>query len=284
MPKVYSDNPDESKSIISSQALNYSTNNYTYLSGVAPKLSNEVAVTKVAADYFGIGLGDTIYCTIQDKTEKFIVTALFQSMNNMGYSIRFAEEHVLGLQGSTGFLVIGTLEDKTLESQEGIDILRNIFPELDIESSGEYVQSMLGSTVEQFDLFKNLILVLVLGINFLITSLLVRMFITKEVSEIAILKAIGLKDKNIRTWQAARIAIVLIFSIILGTVIANAIGDFLASGVFRMMGASQVSLLIEPLQVFVVYPIIILIVTMFAVLISLGQVRKTQIWEINNQE
>ena len=284
MPKVYADNPEESKSILSLQAFNYSTDHYTYLSGTAPKLDNEVAITSVVAEYFGVGLGDTIHCTLGGNTEQFIVTALFQSMNNMGYDLRFPENHELKLEDSTGLGLFGTIEDGASKKQEKIEILKEEFPELDIENGNDYIKGMLGSISGQLGLVKNIILFLVLGINFLITCLLVRMMITKEIPEIAVLKSTGFQDKDIRTWQVTRIAIVLIISIFLGTIIANATGGLLTSGIFRILGATKIILVIKPLQVYVIYPIVILVITLVAVLVSLGQVRKTHIWEINNQE
>lgn len=282
--KVYANNPNEGKSIYSHQAFDYSADNYTYLSGTAPKLENEIAITIITAEYLGVGLGDTVNCTINDHTDRFIVTGLFQTMMNMGNLVRFSENHKFSLKESSGFTVFGLINDKGIDKKETVKSLKSQFTELDIKSSEEYLEGFMGSTTEQLETVKNIILVIVLGINFLITSLLVRMLITKEIPEIAVLKSTGFKDKDIRKWQIARIAIVLIVSVILGTFIANLTGGFLTSGIFRIMGATQIKLLIEPLQVFVIYPITILIVTMVAVLSSLGQVRKTNIWEINNQE
>jgi len=282
--KIYADNPDEGKNIRSLQSFDFSTDNYAYLSGTAPKLENEIAISTKVAEYFEIGLGDTINCSIQDNTDQFIVTATYQSMNNTGYSVRLSEMHEFNLKDSSGIQVFGEINDKDIDKEEVIKTLIDQFPELDIKSTSEYIGQNFGSSTEQLGMLKNIILVIVLGINFLITCLLVRMLITKEISEIAVLKSTGFKDKDIRKWQTARIAIILIISVMLGTLIANLTGDRLATIVFNMMGITQMKLLIEPLQVFVIYPIIILVVTMLAVLVSLGQVRKTNIWEINNQE
>ena len=282
--KIYADNPDESKTIFSSQAYNYSTDNYTYLNGTAPKLENEIAITTVAAEYFKVGLGDTLNCTIGVNNRQFIVTALYQSMNSMGYTVRFTEGNKLNVKDCSGFTVYGEISNKNINKEEAINILKSKFPELKIKDSKEYLDGFMGSTISALGLTKNIILVVVLGVNFLITCLLVRMLITKELPEIAVLKSNGFKNKDIRKWQASRIAIILIISVLIGTLLANLSGGFLTSGIFRMMGATQITLKIEPLQVFVIYPIIILIVTMLAVLTSLGQARKTNIWEINNQE
>ncbi len=281
---VYSYNPDEAKTVRGLQAYDYGADNYEYLSGTAPKLENEIAISIQVAKYFKIGLGDNINSTIQGRTDQFIVTAIYQSMNNTGYSVRFSENHKFNLKDIFLLNVFGEINDKNIDKEEAIRTLKEQFPELDIKSASEYIEKNLGSSTQQLGMTRNIILVIVLGINFLITCLLVRMLITKEISEIAVLKSTGFKDKDIRKWQATRIVIVLIISIILGTLVANLTGNKLATIVFGMMGITEIKLLIEPLQVFVIYPIIILVVTMFAVLVSLGQVRKTNIWEINNQE
>jgi putative ABC transport system permease protein len=282
--KVYADNPDESKSIYSNQAIDYSTDNYTYLSGKGPKLENEVAMTAIAAEYFGVGLGDTITCTINGKTGEFIITGIYQSMINLGYGLRFSEKHSLSINDCSSFPVFGLLKDKNIDKKEAVNSLKSQFPELDVKEGKEYCNDLMGSSINTLRLTKNIILVVVLGVNFLITCLLVRMLLAKEIQEIAVLKSTGFKDRSIRKWQIYRIAIVLIISVMLGTIIANLTCGPLSYGIFKMMGATKIDIVVEPLQVYVIYPIIILIVTMLAVLISIGQVRKTKIWEINNQE
>jgi putative ABC transport system permease protein len=129
-----------------------------------------------------------------------------------------------------------------------------------------------------------LILLIVLGINFLITTLLLRLMISKEIPEIAILKSLGFHHKSIRLWQIIRIGLILLFSIILGTLLANLSGNFLTGGIFKVMGVTRLKLTEEPMQVFIIYPALILAATMSAVLCSLGKIKKTHVWELNNQE
>jgi putative ABC transport system permease protein len=284
MTKIYADDPDDSKNILSLQSYNYSTDNYVYLKGTAPKLENEIAITEKMAQYYGIGLGDTLNSIDKNGNEEFIVTALYQSMNNLGFSVRFSEKHEINTEEANSFQMFGDFKDKVGNKTEKIYKIKTEFPELNIKSGKEYVDTLMGNVTSQFEILKNIILIVVLGINFLITSLLVRMLITKEIPEIAVLKSIGFNTGEIRKWQAWRIMIVLIVSIILGTLIANLTGAFLVSGIFNFMGGTQIHLNIEPLQVYLVYPVVILMVTMASVLISLGQIRKTNIWEINNQE
>ncbi len=281
MTKIHAGNPNVSRNVLSLNGYDYSTDNYTYLEGTPPELENEVAITQKVADYFEIGLGDSIYCIDKEGTEKFIVTALYQSMNNLGFSVRFSDKHLTKIDNSYGMTLFGEFKDG---NSEQLIELKNQFPELTIKSSREYMDGLMGNVLGQFENLKNIIVIVVLSINFLITTLIVRMYITKEIPEIALLKSIGFKDRAIRKWHAVRVMIVLIISIVFGTIIANLTGSYLTSGIFNLMGATQIELKIEPIQVYLIYPAIILTVTMLAVLVSLGQVRRTRIWEINNQE
>lgn len=284
MTKIYSDNPDHSKSILSFKAVGYPSENYTYLIGTPPKLENEIAISDIVAEYFGVSPGDTINCSIDGQWKQFIITATYQIMNNLGYAVRYSDAFELGLDKCSGFMLFGEVLDEKINKTEAVNILKDSFPELGVTTSEEYIDTLIGSVLVQLNLVKNIILVIVLGINFLITSLLVRMLLTKEIPEVALLKAIGFRDKYIWKWQAVRIVVILIVSVILGALIANLTGGFLTSGVFKMMGATKIELVIEPIQVFLIYPLIILLITMAAVFVSLGRVKKTNIWEINNQE
>ncbi len=177
---IYIDNPEERKSIRSIQAYDYGADNFTYLSGVAPKLENEIAISTKVSEYFNVGLGDTINCTTQDKTGQYIITAIYQSMNNTGYTVRFSEENKFSLKDCSYLEVFREFNDKDIDKEEAIKTLKDQFPELDIKSTSEYIEKNFGGSTEQMGMLRNIILVIVLGINFLITCLLVRMLITKE--------------------------------------------------------------------------------------------------------
>jgi putative ABC transport system permease protein len=284
MVTLYGENESDIKSAIGMKGYNFTTENYNYLSGTAPKLANEIALTEVLTNYFNVEVGDSIVCQVREKKDTFIVTGIFQAMMNMGSVVRFSDDYDLTIEGLNGFSLFGVFHDNTIDKDNAINKLVKAYPEYEIVSGKEFAKDFLGSITEQFSTIKNMIIIIVLGINFLITTLLVRMLLTREISEVALLKSIGFRDSNIKRWQIIRITIILVISVILGTILANQAGSFLTSGIFKMMGATEISLIIKPLQVFILYPSLILMVTMMAVILSLGQIRKTHVWEINNQE
>lgn len=281
---LYTDNPDDSLNVSAWQGRNYPTDKYLYSKGTAPVLKNEIAVTTKIAEYFGIVIGDSITCSLQDETKTFIVTGLFQSMMNQGTAVRLSQDYPLTFDNFSSFSFYGELADSTIDAATAKTHLQKAVPEMVIASSFDQYNTYLGGTVQSVDSMKNLIVAVVLGIIFLITCLIVRMLISREIPEIAMLKSIGFRTGQIRRWQIGRIVIVLVLSITAGTILAGTIGSTLVAGVFSMMGATDVPLIIVPLQVYLMYPALLLVSTILAAAVSIGQIRKTQIWEINNQE
>jgi|GEM_PF-440760 len=281
---LYTDNSDEGLNVNAWQGIDYSTDKYLYIKGSGPESMNEIAISSKVASYFGISVGDTITGNLQEETRTFIVTGLFQSMANLGMTARLSENYPLTLSGFSSIGMYGEFKDPEVDVEKAKADLSKAFPHSSISSKMDFYNNYLGSTVKSIDSMKNLIVGVVLGIIFLITCLIVRMLIAREVPEIALLKSIGFRDSRLRRWQIGRIVIVLVTSIVIGTVLAGTIGSSLVAGVFKMMGATNVPLIIVPLQVYVLYPALLLVSTILAAAVSIGQIRKTKIWEINNQE
>lgn len=282
--KVFTLDKSKSVSMLGLQGIGIGSDTYDYLEGDAPALLNEIAVTEKVAEALDVGIGDSIYCELEGECKEFIITGLFQSYNNLGNGVRLAEGHRTESGGSTGITISGLLTGTEKEKAEQFQKLKRTFPELSIRNNDEVVNSFIGDIVKQIRSLENLILIIVGGINFLITTLLLRMLISKEIPEIAILKSMGFHIISVKLWQMFRIGIILIISIILGTILANTTGNYLTAGIFNIMGVTRLKLLIEPLQVYLLYPGLIFAVTMLAAMCSLGQIKRTKVWELNNQE
>ena len=113
---------------------------------------------------------------------------------------------------------------------------------------------------------------------------MVKSFIIKEKGEIAVLKAIGFKNSSLVAWQTIRIGIVLLISIVLGTCLSTPLSKLTDEPVFQMMGAYSIHFDIMPLEVYVFYPLIVLIVTELAAFISAQNLRKVSAAEASNIE
>ncbi|GFZ33047.1 ABC transporter permease [Clostridium zeae] len=282
--KFYAEDKDDAISLMAFQTIKNDENNVNLLKGKMPELINEVAVTETVAKKLKVSIGDTIYAQIGKDKKELIVTGFYESMNNMGESVKLNPKididfkYLAGVSPFQGDF-IGKEKPELL-----IEKLKNKYPSYIIQNSQEYVSKYVGGSMAQLDTMKNLIALIVVCINALITILMMKTFITKEKGEIAMLKSIGFRNSSIRFWQTARISIVLIVAIALGIILSNFLGPLTIGQVFAVLGVHNIILKVNPLEVYVLYPIMLLVVTTVIAYLSAGAVKKVDLKEINNME
>jgi putative ABC transport system permease protein len=282
--KYYTDDKNNSLSLISFQAQDSDTNNYNVLKGKMPELINEAAITETASKKLKVSIGDSIYTQIGNEKKELIITGLYESMNNMGESVRLNPKMDIDFK----YLAITLSFQGNFNSSEDpqllIDKLKDKYPSYTFKNPQEYVSRYIGGSLDQLDAMKNLIVLIVLCVNTLITILMMKTFITKEKGEIAMLKSIGFRNSAIRAWQSARISVVLVVAIILGIILSKFLGPVTAGQVFAIMGVHNIVFKVQALEVYAVYPIILLIVTTAVAYLSAVAVKKIDLKEINNME
>ncbi len=244
--------------------LNTTTDMYEYFEGTAPQYINEVALTDMTADKLGAKIGDTITIGIGDENNEYIITALYQSMNNMGEGVRFHQDVELDFSYAGGLFAYQIkFTDNPSERviNERIEKIKTLFDSDNVVTAGEYIGEMAGVT-DTLDSVRAMSLCLVIVIIALVTVLIERSFITKERGEIAILKAMGFTTGAIVKWHTGRFAIASIISVIIALIFTVPITSLTVTPIFNMMGATYgVSYEIKPLEVFVIYPLAVLAVT-----------------------
>lgn len=260
---------------------------YAYLEGTPPQNVHEVALTYLTAGQIGARIGDDVEIKVGGDTKTYIVTAINQSMNNMGEGVRFHQEAGLDYSyaaGSFGIQVNYKDNPGKKELAERRAMLEELFPDAKIYTSGEYIGYMIGNVAGQLDNMKMLILIIVLGINALVAVLMVKSFIAREKGEIALLKAMGFQNVLLILWQTLRIGIVLIVSVFVGTLLSSPLSSLIITPIFRMMGAYIIEFEIRPLEVYVVFPLIVLSATAFAAFLSARGLRKISPADMSNME
>ncbi|MDE6725768.1 MAG: hypothetical protein K2J79_09205, partial [Ruminiclostridium sp.] len=263
------------------------TDMYVYLEGTAPQNVHEVALTYLVAERIGAEIGDDVQIKIGEDTKTYTVSAINQSMNNMGEGIRFHQDAELDYRYAMGGFGLQIKYKDNPDSDtlaERKSMLQNLYKDAKIFTPGEYISFMIGDVAEQLDSMKVLILSIILCINILVAVLMVKSFITKEKSEIALLKAIGFKNNSLVLWQTVRIGIVLLISVLFGALISSPLSSLIITPIFQMMGAYSIEYEIKALEVYVIFPLIVLAATAFAAFISAQGVRGISSSQISNNE
>ena len=260
----------EHKSIVN-QGIGNSADRYAYYKGTAPQYENEIALTGITAEKLGAEIGDTITIRQLEGDKKYIVTGLFQSMINMGDGVRLHEDAQLSfgqLSGVSTFQIDFEGTPSQDEIRNRIDRLKEIYGTEAVYGAAEYVEEMAG-VAETLDSIRKLVLTVVLIIIVLVTVLTEQSFITKERSEIAILKAVGIRNGTILVWHTLRFGIVAIFAAVLSLLTLLPMTKLVIGPIFAMMGADfGVEFVIRPLEVYVIYPALVLSITMVSAFLT----------------
>lgn len=260
---------------------------YPYIEGTPPANCGEIAVSNVVADYIGANIGDMAEVQLDGMTKKYIITAIFQSMQNMGTVIRLFHNEDTSSKNLTGVMGIQV----RYKDNPGSDVLsgrkkllKKICPDEKVYSAGGYVSSMMGDITKQLGGVKNIIFGVVLCINVLVTVLMVKSFIIKEKSGIAILKAIGFKSLNLAVWQTLRIVIILVIAVVLGILLSGPLSSLIIAPVFCMMGAYNIEFDVNAVEVYLIYPFAVLATTSAAAFLVSQGLRKVQVSQASNAE
>lgn len=260
---------------------------YSYMQGTAPQNNNEVAVSYIVADKIGARIGDDVEINMGSSVKNYTITAIYQSMNNMGEGIRFYQDDELDYRtaiGSFGIQIKYTDHPDAEIKADRKELLHKLYPDYEVYTAGEYISYMIGDSAGQIEGVKNLIVLIILCINMLVAVLMVKSFITKEKGEIAILKAIGFQKSTLVLWQTIRISIVLAVSVLLGAVLSLPLSKLIITPVFRMMGAYSIDFEVRAMEVYVLYPLLALAVTSFSAFLSAQGLKRISAAEASNIE
>ena len=143
---------------------------------------------------------------------------------------------------------------------------------------------MLGVT-DTLASVKSLVTILTIILAALITVLMERSFIAKETGEIALMKAIGTRNSSICAYHALRFAFVGVIAVIVSEIAAMPLTHLCIDPIFKMMGMELApDYAIDPLELFLIFPAIILATTTLSAFLTSLYTRKIKSSDTANIE
>ena len=263
------------------------TDQYAYIDGTPPENTDEVAISYVIADKLGVEIGDKVTIKTGGENEEFIITALFQCMNNMGEGIRLNEKLDVDFSKALGFF---SCQIKFKDDPSGAELddryekIKELYPDFVLRTAGEYLDYSIGGVADALGDTKSFILIIVMIINILVVLLMEKSFLTKERGEIALMKAIGFRNGSLIAWQTIRVSILMAAAVIIAVLLTDPVSQLAVGGIFKMMGAKYIVFDVNILENYVIYPLLVFAVTILAVFISALGIRSISSQEVNNIE
>lgn len=261
---------------------------YEYTAGTVPQNTDEIAITRIAADKLNANIGDTVTIKTIDGDKEYMITGFFQSMNTQGSGIRLHSDEYINYAQATGYVntqIVFTDNPDSEEINWRMEEIQRIFPEYEnIETCAETVKDMLG-VADTLASVKSLIVILAIILAALITVLMERSFIAKEQGEIALMKAVGTRNGKIYVYHALRFLFVGIIAVFIGEMFAMPLTHLCIDPIFKMMGMElAVDYVINPVEMYLIFPIVILATTTVSAFLTSIYTRKIKSSDTANIE
>ncbi len=246
-----------------------------YVKGVAPQQENEIALSYLNANEMEKQIGDTVTLVIEGQEREMVVSGIYQDITNGGRTAKatlpYNPQTVIWYTVNLNLASDANLEEKVLEYSQIFDPAR-------VTDTASFISQTVGNTVQQLRTVTVVTVVVGLAVSVLITSLFMIMLITKDTNQIAIMRSLGFSLRHIRTQYLTRALFLLAFGIVLGTLFSNTLGQQLVGVVMSLQGASSIRFVIDPLQAYVMYPLLLMFtVTATTILSTRTGIKETNI-------
>ncbi|MCM1493830.1 MAG: ABC transporter permease [Muribaculaceae bacterium] len=230
--------------------------------GSAPRKTDEIAVTTDALDDLGAEIGDRVTAVIGDKEYEFIITGTYSSF--IGHAAFLYKDFDLGnLLASNIFGVQIHFDGNPDKAQidKNIEKLKSLLDTDKVYSTSDFIDNFTEMS-DTLNVIKQMMMLITVIVTALIVILMERSFISKEKSEIALMKAVGIPDSSIVAQHTLRFVIVSVIACIVSSAVLMPISNVMINWVGNMVGdVSGLKCDFAPLEIFVLCPAILIGVT-----------------------
>ncbi|SDC91950.1 putative ABC transport system permease protein [Terribacillus halophilus] len=240
-----------------------------FLEGRAPEGEGEISLSLAHAAKDGLNkkVGDEVTVRAGGEEQTLTVTGIYQDITNGG---KTAKAHTsLGVNEEAVLWYIVSLDlAEGVDVRGKMDYYQNAYSTAQVNDIKEYTQQTLGNIIDQMGTVVIGGIAIAIIIAVLITALFLRMLLSKDMSQIAIMRSIGLTSKQISHQYMAGNLMVLLLGIILGVLAANFLGEILVSMAMSSMGAAKIKFVHIIWQTWLLCPLALMIAVGLTIFMS----------------
>jgi putative ABC transport system permease protein len=242
-----------------------------------------MALSKFNSDEMGKNIGDRIIVKVKDMEKEFLICGIYQDVTSGGYTAK-AIYSFAGVDAEKYHF--------TINLTEGVDAVEKatkwnekVGGGYDIEPMEEFINQTLGGVTTQIEVATIAVVVIGMLITALIVILFMMLRLAKDISQIAVMKALGFTNFDVRKQYLYKIGMVSIAGIFAGTLISNILGESIVSLALSMteIGISKISFIINPGLTFVIVPFMLFTVAVGMTWISTSQLKEYNIISLINE-
>lgn len=244
--------------------------------GYAPEKENEIAATPTTLKTIDAEIGDKVKISIGDEEKDYIITGTFSSfMGQDGKAIQLAPDTKMYI-GPFTYASLSTMgvQIKFDGDPDAATVKKNIEKlKKELDTDKIYTTTELIDSCTQMSgtlaAIKKLMMILTIIVTAMIVVLMERSFISKEKSEIALMKAMGIRSSSIIAQHTLRFGIVSLVAAAAASASIMPIGNAFMNAICRNVGdVSGIRCDFNALEVFGLCPAIVLIVTILGTMLT----------------
>jgi putative ABC transport system permease protein len=255
----------------------------TYAEGRPPTEGSEIALSLLALNRAGRGVGDVLPVEVGGEVRDLTIVGSYQDITNGGRTAKASlptdgDEvmwYAIGVELAPGADVTAITEEygEQLAPAKVADIER-------------WQAQTLGPIASQLTVTAVVAALVAVALAVLMTALFARMLVARDAGQIAVQRAIGADDGGIRQQYLTRMLLVLVLGVVVGTLAANTLGERMFNLMFEAMfggfeavgrGASRIDFAIDPLLAYLALPAALVAAVAAATAVSTRSISATDI-------
>lgn len=242
--------------------------------GRAPRSRSEIAVSVFVAEDLEAALNDTIVLTVDGRKKALTVCGIYSDITNGGKTAKAifdtADTDIL-------WSVIPTELKSGFDAVEKTAVYKENFPYAKVSVIDEYIHQTFGGLTDAVQKASYIAVIVAAVLTVLVTLLFVKMLLTKDRYVISVLKSLGFKTADIRAQYLTRIFTVPVIGIVIGTVLANTLGELVGVALISSFGASSIRFAVNPVFAYLFSPILLMLCVFLATLIGTSGISSLKI-------
>lgn len=233
----------------------YSSDTVEFLQGGRPQ-PGQIALSVLNADKYQLSTGSKLTIRQGGEPTAVVVSGIYQDVTRGGYTAKLQGE---AKTGAAGYVIYADAVDAADPAAVASDYSER-FPAATVIPMREYVKQTLSYVTGAFQSAAILSFVFGIGVAGLITSLFLKLRLTRDRRKMGVLSVLGFSTGEITAQVRGKTLLAVVVGTSLGLVFAATAGESLV-GLFISLaglGISNLAFLPNPLLVYVAYPLILI--------------------------
>lgn len=227
---------------------------YSY--GRAPQIESEIAISKFVADDIKMSVNDNISLIVDGQEKALTICGIYSDITNGGKTAK-AIFNTNG--GNILWSVIPIKLQSGITVYQKAEEYKSQFSYAKVADIDEYINQTFGGITNSVQKVSYASVAIGAVLTMLVTLLFMKMLLAKDRYSIAVLKSLGFKTYDIRVQYMARAFTVLVAGILIGTILANTLGELVGAVLISSFGASSFKFVVNPMFAYLFSPILMVV-------------------------